>query len=87
VLASYVIASISSRPFSGYFVDRFSRKNLYIISYVLFVLMFCGYVIAGSLILFIIFRFLHGVIWGTLTTASNTLVIDITPSSRRGEAT
>jgi MFS family permease len=86
VLASYVIASISSRPFSGYFVDLFSRKKLYLISYILFVCMFCGYVIAGSLILFIIFRFLHGVIWGTLTTASNTLVIDITPSARRGEA-
>lgn len=86
VLASYVIASISSRPFSGFFVDRFSRKKLYLISYVLFVLMFGGYVIAGSLILFLIFRILHGVIWGTLTTASNTLVIDITPSARRGEA-
>lgn len=86
VLASYVIASISSRPFSGYFVDRFSRKNLYVISYILFVCMFVGYVVAGSLVLFIVFRFLHGVIWGTLTTASNTLVIDITPSSRRGEA-
>jgi MFS family permease len=81
-----VIASIASRPFSGYFVDRFSRKILYIISYILFVFMFGGYIIAGSLILFIIFRFTHGVIWGTLTTASNTLVIDITPSSRRGEA-
>jgi len=86
VLASYVIASIASRPFSGYFADRFSRKMLYVIFYVLFVLMFGGYIIAGSLILFIIFRVLHGIIWGTLTTASNTLVIDITPSSRRGEA-
>ena len=86
VLASYVIASIASRPFSGYFVDRFSRKMLYIISYILFVLMFGGYIIAGALILFVIFRFTHGIIWGTLTTASNTLVIDITPSSRRGEA-
>lgn len=86
VLASYVIASISSRPFSGYLVDRFSRKNLYIISFIFFVILFGGYIIAGSLILFIIFRILHGVIWGTLTTASNTLVLDITPSSRRGEA-
>ncbi len=86
VLASYVIASISTRPFSGYFVDRFSRKTLYIISYALFVIVFGGYVIAGSLILFVIFRILHGIIWGALTTASNTLVIDISPSARRGEA-
>ncbi len=86
VLACYVIASISTRPFSGYFIDRFSRKNLYIISFFLFVLVFGGYVIAGSIILFVVFRIIHGVIWGMLTTASNTLVIDITPSSRRGEA-
>ena len=86
VLACYVIASISTRPFSGYFIDRFSRKILYIISFILFVIVFGGYVIAGSLLIFIIFRITHGVIWGMLTTASNTLVIDITPSSRRGEA-
>jgi len=87
VLSSYVIASISTRPFSGYLVDRFTRKKLYILSYILFACLFTGYVMAGALLIFfILIRFLHGVIWGTLTTASNTLVIDITPSSRRGEA-
>ena len=86
VLASYVIASISTRPFSGFLVDRFSRKSLYLISYILFAFFFFGYIVAGTLLLFIIFRVFHGMIWGTLTTASNTLVIDVTPSSRRGEA-
>jgi len=86
ILVSYIIASVSTRPFSGYLVDRFSRKTLYFFSYVLFAFFFFGYVIAGSLLLFIVFRISHGMVWGTLTTASNTLVIDITPSSRRGEA-
>ncbi len=87
VLSSYVIASISTRPFSGYLVDRFSRKKLYILSYILFACLFTGYVVAGALLFFfILIRILHGIIWGTLTTASNTLVIDISPASRRGEA-
>ena len=87
VLASYVIASISTRPFSGYLADRFSRKKLYVFSYILFAFLFAGYIVAGAMLLFfILIRILHGVIWGTMTTASNTLVIDITPASRRGEA-
>jgi MFS family permease len=87
VLSCYIVASISTRPFSGYLADRFSRKKLYILSYIIFAFLFIGYVLAGAmLVLFILIRTLHGVIWGTMTTASNTLVIDITPSGRRGEA-
>jgi MFS family permease len=87
VLSSYVVASILTRPFSGYLVDRFSRKKLYLYSYIIFALLFFGYVLAGAMLaFFILIRVIHGIIWGTMTTASNTLVIDITPASRRGEA-
>src|SRR3712207_9478555 len=48
-------------------------------------MMFAGYLIAGSLALFIMFRIIHGVSFGTVTVAGNTVVIDIMPSSRRGE--
>ena len=41
--------------------------------------------IAGSLTLFIIFRIIHGVSFGMVTVGGNTVVIDIMPSSRRGE--
>ncbi len=47
--------------------------------------MFAGYLIAGSLTLFIIFRIIHGVSFGMVTVGGNTVVIDIMPSSRRGE--
>lgn len=87
VLSTYVVASILTRPFSGYLVDRFSRKKLYVYSYIIFALLFFGYVLAGAVLAFFIFiRIIHGIIWGTMTTASNTLVIDITPAERRGEA-
>lgn len=48
-------------------------------------MMFGGYLIAGSLTLFIIFRIIHGVSFGMVTVGGNTVVIDIMPSSRRGE--
>ena len=36
--------------------------------------------------MFIVLRIVHGFSFGTVTVAGNTIVIDITPSSRRGEA-
>ena len=46
---------------------------------------FARYIIAGSLTLFILFRIIHGVSFGMVTVGGNTVVIDIMPSSRRGE--
>ena len=41
--------------------------------------MFAGYIIAGSLTLFILFRIIHGVSFGMVTVGGNTVVIDIMP--------
>ena len=55
-------------------------------SYTLFALAFVGYLVSGiSLFGFIALRVLHGFAFGALNTTGNTLVIDIMPSSRRGE--
>jgi MFS family permease len=85
VMSCYVIAAVAIRPLSGFMVDSFSRKHVYVISYILFVWFCAGYVIAGSLFLIVVLRILHGFTWGTITTAGNTLAIDIMPSSKRGE--
>ncbi len=85
VLSSYTIAVLAIRPFSGFLADSFSRKPIYIIAYFLFVSLFIGYLFAGVLTLFIAFRIFHGFTFGAVSTAGNTLVIDIMPSSRRGE--
>ena len=85
VMASYISATLFIRPFSGYLVDRFSRKHIYIWSFLFFVSLFMGYLWAGTLLLFLMVRTLHGFTWGLLTTASSTMAIDIIPSERRGE--
>lgn len=85
ILSCYTVAALCIRPFSGYFLDSFARKPLYLLAYFVFMTMFAGYIIAGSLTLFILFRIIHGVSFGMVTVAGNTVVIDIMPSSRRGE--
>ena len=85
ILSCYTVAALCIRPFSGYFLDSFARKPLYLMAYFIFMTMFAGYIIAGSLALFILFRIIQGVSFGMVTVGGNTVVIDIMPSSRRGE--
>lgn len=86
VLSCYVIAVLCVRPLTGFVADTFPRKSVYIIAYATFVASFFGYFfITKTLALFILLRIFHGLSFGMLTTAGNTLVIDVMPSLRRGE--
>lgn len=86
VLSCYTIAVLCVRPFSGFIADNFPRKRVYMIAYALFVAIFFGYLAVTSVLgIFIALRIFHGFAFGALTTTGNTLVIDIMPSSRRGE--
>lgn len=86
VLSCYVVAVLSIRPFAGFLADSYPRKKVYIAAYTLFALSFTGYLgITNILWMFIALRIFHGFAFGTLSTTGNTLVIDIMPSSRRGE--
>ena len=86
IIASYTIAALAIRPFSGFVVDRFPRKLVYVISYLLFVSFYAGYFIAGTIIFILFLRIMHGFTWGVITTSGNTLAIDITPAQKRGQA-
>lgn len=86
VLSCYVIAVLSVRPIAGFVADTLPRKSVYVAAYAIFVVSFTGYFfITQTLALFILLRIFHGFSFGMLTTAGNTLVIDVMPSSRRGE--
>ncbi len=86
VLSCYVVAVLSVRPIAGFVADTLPRKSVYVAAYAIFVASFTGYFfITQTLALFILLRIFHGFSFGMLTTAGNTLVIDVMPSSRRGE--
>lgn len=85
VLSGYSVAALAIRFFSGYIVDRFSRKKVLLIGYASFAFFFLGYYLTGSLILFAVIRTLHGAPFGLTSVSSNTVAIDVLPSQRRGE--
>ena len=58
VLSCYTIAALCVRPFSGYLLDTFARKPLYLLAYFIFTSVFAGYLFASTLTLFIIFLFI-----------------------------
>lgn len=85
VLSCYTVSELCVRPFSGYMMDSFRRKPLYIFFYFVCTAIFVGYILSTTLTLFIILRTLHGAAFGGVTVGGNTLCVDIMPSSRRGE--
>ncbi len=86
VLSGYAITALLVRPFGGYIVDSFNRKKVLVLCLGLYFILFSGYLIAGSLVLFAIFRTLHGGPYGLATVANSTAAIDVTAPSRRNEA-
>lgn len=85
ILASYALALLLVRPFSGYVVDNYPRKLVYLISITIFISIFVGYYFALTVTFFILLRFVHGLFWGLASVSANTIAIDIIPSSRRAE--
>ena len=85
ILSCYTVAALCIRPFAGYLLDAFARRPLYLLAYFAFTAIFAGYIVATALSLFVALRVVHGLAFGMVTVAGNTILIDILPSSRRGE--
>ena len=85
VLASYIVASVIVRPFAGFGLDKYGRKKIFILSLLLYALIFNGYLIAWTVAVMIFIRFSHGLTWGLTTTSNSTIAADIIPSEKRGE--
>jgi len=85
VLASYGLAILIFRPFSGFMVDVYPRKTMLLVSFVAYVAIFAGYFFVATVAMFVAVRFFHGIAWGASSVSSSTLAIDVTPSERRAE--
>jgi MFS family permease len=85
VLASYIVASVLVRPFTGFGLDKYGRKTIFIVSLLLYALVFNGYLVTWTVAVMILVRFTHGLTWGMTTTTNSTVAIDIIPASKRGQ--
>ena len=84
VLSLFTFAAMASRPFSGFLVDTFRRKPLYLICYFLFTAHFVGYLLAGTLLMLAIVRGMQGAIFSIATTSGITVMIDLLPLDKQG---
>lgn len=85
VLSGYTLTALLVRPFSGFIVDSYPRKQVLLICFFLMFIFFAGYLVAGSLLLFAVVRTLHGAPFGATTVANSTVAIDVLHPSRRAE--
>jgi MFS family permease len=85
VLAAYTIASVIIRPFSGFALDKFGRRTVFLIALVFYTGLLGGYLIALSIAALIVLRFAQGLTWGVTTISGSTIAVDIIPTAQRGE--
>ncbi|MBI1309156.1 MAG: DHA2 family efflux MFS transporter permease subunit [Proteobacteria bacterium] len=86
VLTSYIIAAAIMTPVTGWLADRLGRKRLFLIAVGGFVVasMLCGTAI--SLDEMVIFRTLQGVFGAALVPLSQSVLLDINPREKHGQA-
>ena len=85
VVGVYTIASVLVRPFSGFALDRFGRRTIFLLSLVLYSFFFAGYLVALGITSLLVLRFVQGLSWGFSTVSGSTIAADIVPVSKRGE--
>jgi DHA2 family multidrug resistance protein len=86
VLTSYIVAAAVMTAPVGWVAARFGKKNVLIISMVGFTVasMLCG--MAENLNQMIVFRLLQGVFGAALAPLSQTVMLDLYPPEKRGQA-
>ncbi|MFE8699245.1 MFS transporter [Cytobacillus sp. FJAT-54145] len=85
VTTLFSIGAVLSRPFIGFMLEYKARKSLVLIGAIALLLITVIYPISQIVVLFLLFRFAHGLAWGWSTTVNGTAAVDIVPNSRLGE--
>jgi MFS family permease len=85
VVGAYTIASVLVRPFSGFALDKFGRRTIFLSALIIYSLLFAGYLVAITITSIIFLRFAQGLTWGFTTVSGSTIAVDNIPISKRGE--
>jgi len=86
IIGVFTISAVVFRPFIGQEVDRRGRKNILILGLLVFLVSMLLYNYMNNVTALLLLRVFHGIGWGAATTAATTLIADISPPKRRGEA-
>ena len=84
VVAAASIGCIPGALFAGYLADKYGRKNLMIVTSVLYVIAAIGSGIAGSFSQLVIYRLIGGVAIGMASTLAPIYISEVAPPTFRG---
>lgn len=84
-LSSLTAAAIISRPITGYYLDRYGRKLIFLGGIMLFMIPTAIYLRMIPVVMLIAIRFIQGLGWGIGHTSTGTVALDIIPRERLGE--
>ena len=86
ILTSYIVASAILTPLTGWLSGRLGRKNLFLISVAGFTIAsaLCG--VATSITEIVLFRLLQGVFGAPMLPLSQSVLLDINPREKHGQA-
>lgn len=85
IIGIYALSALIIRPLSGFALDKYGRRPIFLLSLAAFSLIMAGYLLAGTFIALLVVRTLHGLSWGIITTGGGTITADLVPEKRRGE--
>lgn len=80
-----LISAIIVRFFSGLILEKYGKKQVLVLSVLMFALSTVLYSFVGSLQMLLLLRFFHGIWFGLVTTVAGAIAADIVPPERRGE--
>lgn len=86
LLGLFTLTAVGVRPFTGRWLDRTDRRRVLGAGLLIIAVSFGAYGVLHSLLLLALLRVLHGVGWALTSTAASTMVADVAPPTRRGEA-
>ncbi len=87
IMGTYSLTAILAQPLAGALADRFGRKRFILLGATLGTLASIGFAFSTRLdFRFFLWRLIQGIGYSSFYVANLTLVADIVPASRRGEA-
>jgi predicted MFS family arabinose efflux permease len=85
VVSIYSMGIVVLRPFSGLVADKYGKKKVTVITFLLFSLCSVAYLGIDSIIPLLAIRLFHGVFHSMSTTSHAAMAIDMIPAGKKGE--
>ena len=84
LMGVFSIGALASRVVAGFFLDRYPRHRVALLSLSAMTLVSGAHVLSSGVMSFLAIRVAHGFFWGLTATSLYTIVSDVIPESSRG---